>query len=152
MSKAFVNPREYAEASKAERELVKGRGGYRPRKKPMTREEHRTLIMPEVQAMIDGPSLGEANALSAVLDELARTKDRVLPTDPLRRTALVVEEAGEALKEALDFTRAPFTAVSWRLREELVQVAAMAVRVLGAMDEEDSKKRKGSYRRRAPKE
>lgn len=62
------------------------------------------------------------------------------PTDPLRRTALVCEEAGEALREALDLTRVPsmpnnrITDCRSRLRAELVQTAAMAVRYIIEMD------------------
>lgn len=65
-----------------------------------------------------------------------------LPADPLRRTAIVVEEAGEALQEALDLTRPSLPIrsrhlVREQLRIELTQTAAAAINVLVAMEEED---------------
>lgn len=80
------------------------------------------------------------SAFDLVKDEMVRMSDRLLPEDPLRRVALVVEEAGEAIKEALDYTRIPRTNPSIsvivhraRIRIELAQTAAMAIRVLEAM-------------------
>jgi hypothetical protein len=82
------------------------------------------------------------SAHQLITDELTATAHRQLPADPLRRAALVAEEAGEALKCALDLTRvsAPSrntATIRAELRTELVQTAAMAQRVLIAMDEED---------------
>ena len=67
------------------------------------------------------------------------------PRDYLRRVALVVEEAGEAMKEALDLTReAPegYPLSGYRgsrvsLRKELVQTASTAITALLAMEQED---------------
>jgi hypothetical protein len=83
-----------------------------------------------------------ASVYDAINRELEITAVRALPMDPLRRAALVAEEAGEALKCALDLTRASLppgkvAPVRADLRLELVQTATMAVRVLSAMDEED---------------
>lgn len=61
------------------------------------------------------------------------------PEDDLRRTCLVVEEAGEALKEAIDLTR-PGARPDFfrpRLYAELVQVAAKAVHQLQVMKQEE---------------
>lgn len=77
-------------------------------------------------------------ALSDVLDEMIRTAHRDLPGSPLRRAALVCEEAGEALKEALDATRGQGHdyPAERRMYTELVQCAAMTLRVLNAMSKE----------------
>lgn len=79
-----------------------------------------------------------------VLDEMERTTRRVLPSDPLRRVALIGEEAGEALKAVLDFTRGgtvPSRSYQNEDREhvksEVIQTAAMALRVLSVMLEEE---------------
>lgn len=147
-SKAHVRPSEWAAASKAERELVKGHGGYKPTEvKPVTRAEHRHMmvlgpIAPEAQLTVNPAST--ARVFSLVLGELKRTEMRQLPADPLRRCALVAEEAGEVLSEALDLTR-PYTgpvqvggtAARHRMRTELVQCASMAITVLAAMARED---------------
>ena len=79
---------------------------------------------------------------SMVADELSLTQHRPLPADPLRRVALVAEEAGEALKEALDLTRPTLPAEdrAYRrkmLRIELTHTISVATRVLAAMVEED---------------
>lgn len=79
----------------------------------------------------------------AVTDELLLTSHRALPADPLRRVALVAEEAGEAVKAALDLTRPTLPAhdIAYKrkeLRKELVQTVAMGLRVLEAMAEEDA--------------
>ena len=56
------------------------------------------------------------------------------PTDPLRRTAIMCEEAGEALREALDLTNPNSSYNNKRdLRHETIQTAAMAIRLLQAM-------------------
>jgi NTP pyrophosphatase (non-canonical NTP hydrolase) len=80
--------------------------------------------------------------VAALKKELALTSHRQCPADPLRRAALVAEEAGEALKAALDLTRsvkpdANTSKAREELRRELVQTATMALRVLTAMEEED---------------
>ena len=70
-------------------------------------------------------------ALDAILDELARAI-RIYPNwplDPVHATAIVAEEAGQALRAALDFSyeRTPDLDA---LRVELRQTAAMAIRAL----------------------
>lgn len=65
-----------------------------------------------------------------------------VPTDnPVRLAALVAEEAGEALKAALDLTRKPLTAGSKeedlavvQLETELRQTAAMALIALAVLN------------------
>lgn len=71
--------------------------------------------------------------------ELQRTAKRDLPGSPLRRAALVCEEAGEALREALDATRGQghdYEAEK-RMYMELVQTVTMGLRVLTAMKREE---------------
>ena len=68
--------------------------------------------------------------------------------DPLRRSALVVEEAGEALQAALDLTRPipdPATVsmerLTWlrnKLYQETIETAAMAITHAAAMKMEES--------------
>ena len=62
--------------------------------------------------------------------------------DLLRKTALMVEEAGEALKEALDLTRPPlqentaqYTRTIAKLHQEAVECGAMAIRLIAALTE-----------------
>lgn len=81
-----------------------------------------------------------------VVDELDRamTIHPRLPVDPLRRVALISEEAGESLKAALDLTRGgpstPLDTTHDNLNEQLyaevTQTAAMALLVMMAMREE----------------
>jgi len=66
------------------------------------------------------------------------------PVDHLRRTAIMVEEAGEAMKAALEATRpgpgygpSPGYPPLNNLRDELVQTAAMCIRQLLAMRREE---------------
>ena len=73
----------------------------------------------------------QAEAWWAIIMELQSNK-RALPTEALRRTALMTEEAGEALKAALDVTRYPITpeelvAKQNELWNETVQTGAMAL-------------------------
>lgn len=76
------------------------------------------------------------DVLSHVSAEMQRAAHRAAPDDPLRRAALVAEEAGEALQAALNLTR-PGTAQTDGLKHEfyteMVQTAAMALRILIAM-------------------
>jgi NTP pyrophosphatase (non-canonical NTP hydrolase) len=85
-----------------------------------------------------------SSVYSAIQRELAEAIKRhpTYTSDPLRRAALVAEEAGEALQEALDLTRASlpreqFAPTRERLKNELTHTAAMAVKALIAMREED---------------
>lgn len=75
--------------------------------------------------------------IDRIEDELAwaELQHPNFPIDPLRRAALMCEEAGEALKEALNLTRGDPTRRE-PLRHEVVQTAAMAIKLLQAMDEE----------------
>lgn len=83
---------------------------------------------------------------SDVMDEIQRsvTKHPFYPTDPLRRTAIMMEEAGEAIQAALDLTRTTPDARQsalpdlrikdrHRLYEETVQTAAMCIKLLASM-------------------
>ena len=71
-------------------------------------------------------------------DEIAAEIDRAQglfpkwPSDLVEATAIVCEEAGEALKEALNLRpcEKPGKGNPAKLRTELVQTAAMAVRAL----------------------
>ena len=70
--------------------------------------------------------------------EIAAQRHPNYPDDPLRRVALMCEEAGEALQAALDLTRLdePDRLLRDHLRHEVVHTAAMAIKLLHAMDEE----------------
>jgi hypothetical protein len=90
------------------------------------------------------PRLSFGYAVRVIEIEMARSAHRSLPVDPLRRAALVVEEAGEALKAALDLTRpncdmSESARISLRqdLYNELKQTAAMAIRAMMAMAQEE---------------
>lgn len=54
------------------------------------------------------------------------------PTDPVRGTAIMVEEAGEALRAALQFFDEGASIMA--LRTELIQTAAMCLRGLEHLD------------------
>lgn len=87
------------------------------------------------------------DALGQVVEETRRARD-LHPwfpdpvTDPVRGVAVVVEEVGEAMKEALDMTRGrlpdnvfnPSQACWKELKDELRQTAATAVIMMAAMD------------------
>lgn len=67
------------------------------------------------------------------------------PFNSLRRTAIVCEEAGEALKAALDLTRnthslATRRRLTNRVHTELTHTAAVAIRALIAMAEDEEMK------------
>lgn len=73
--------------------------------------------------------------------EWAESKHPNYPSDPLRRVALICEEAGEALKTVLDLTRKYHTLsdtaiLTSCLQVEVRQTAVMAIRLLQAMGEE----------------
>jgi hypothetical protein len=91
-----------------------------------------------------------------IYEEIVRSceKHPQYPRDPLRRVAIMVEEAGEALKDAVDLTR-PINVAGHPdyvayveselkqkrkdMRRELVQTAAMCVKALLAMRREDNR-------------
>lgn len=63
------------------------------------------------------------------------------PNDPLRRVAIVGEEAGESLRAALDLTRgyhcpSESARIRRHLQMELTQTAAMAIRALIAFGDD----------------
>lgn len=75
-------------------------------------------------------------ALSDVTAELARTANRAFPSDPLRRSALLVEEAAEAMMEALEDVRvAEGDKLLYQRKQyhETVQAASVALRTLTVM-------------------
>lgn len=82
-------------------------------------------------------SLAAAPLFSAVFAELdrARTKFPTWPTDPLHAVAVVQEEVGELQKAVLQLSYEPGKASSEDVRDEAVQVAAMALRFLASLDE-----------------
>ncbi len=72
---------------------------------------------------------------SEVMDEYERVEatgrgERWPSGDPVRGVALITEEVGEAMKEALDVTRGYSAVGMRRLRAELVQTAATTIRML----------------------
>lgn len=74
--------------------------------------------------------------LVAIATEMARA-DQLhgpLSTDPVRAAAILGEEAGEVLAAALGVTRQPPEDTESHLREELVQVAATAIRMLETLN------------------
>ena len=82
------------------------------------------------------------NVLSAIESELDRAEGihPDYPTDPVRRAAILAEEAGEVVRAALDLTRPHkrmgYTAagLTQKMYKEAVHTAAMAVRLLNAME------------------
>jgi hypothetical protein len=87
-----------------------------------------------------------ATVMSRVCAEIerARSKHREFPgnNNPVRSAGIICEEAGEAMKDALDVTREgnnPSRRDYLRiaLRTEIVQVAAMAILWLEMMENED---------------
>lgn len=86
---------------------------------------------------------GTDQVFTEVWSELERAKvaHPRYPDDPLRRICLIGEEFGEAMKEAVDYTRPKLDrefayATRKRLYDELVQTAAMTVRMLVEMRKE----------------
>jgi hypothetical protein len=77
--------------------------------------------------------------LEEILDEVRRAcaKFPLWPIDPLHAVAVLSEEAGELVKATLEAVYEPRKAGPAQMREEAVQVAAMAIRFLGGMDTYD---------------
>lgn len=96
-----------------------------------------------MSVMINDPTL--AKLWSEIMLELKRAQSLhpYYAADHLRRTAIMMEEAGEAVKAALELTRdgdsSPVEKLEMKeeLRAELIQTAAMAIRQLVAMEVED---------------
>jgi len=72
--------------------------------------------------------------IKEVREEMARAEAKFpgWPVDPVHGAAIVAEEAGEAVKAALDFYYG--RSDERQLRGELVQTAAMALRFLKNFD------------------
>lgn len=80
-------------------------------------------------------------AVRLILDELdsAEKIHPTWPADHVYQAAIVAEEAGEALKESLNLRPEDphsATATIGKLKHELKQTGAMAVRALMALEEE----------------
>lgn len=99
----------------------------------------RQLEMNEIRAQLDNQTV--AAAVSAAVSELARAESLYpeWPADPVHAVAIMAEEAGEAVRAAnnLKWGHGGGTpAVATRkLKKELVQTAAMCLRVLKNMPE-----------------
>lgn len=97
-------------------------------------------------------NFGSDNIRDAVADvmkelDLSIAKHPHYPADPLRRTAIMAEEAGEAIKAAVDLTRPPIeqsthgapltnfelSVMREALYKELTQTAAMCIKQMSAM-------------------
>jgi NTP pyrophosphatase (non-canonical NTP hydrolase) len=78
------------------------------------------------------------NSFSKIAQEIreelvrARGKHISFPEDPIHRTAIVAEEVGEAVQASLQYTyeRGRTAAAAVRIREELIQCAAMCIRAI----------------------
>lgn len=67
----------------------------------------------------------------AVYAEMLRTTARPFPGDMVRAGALLCEEAGETIAEALEIERQPFDTrgALVRMREEAIQAASVAIKI-----------------------
>lgn len=84
------------------------------------------------------PSPAIERALTAALSELSRAVERypLWPTDPLHALAVLQEEVGELTQAVLQVTYEPAKGSTVAdVRAEAVQVAAMALRFLAAVDD-----------------
>ena len=70
--------------------------------------------------------------MDEVMCEIRSTSDRKFPTDLLRGTCIVMEEAGELMKATLDWTRDSSASVGGldQVYDEAKQVAATAIRLM----------------------
>ena len=77
-----------------------------------------------------------APALLAMVCELERAMQKfpTWPTDPLHALAVLGEEFGELNKAMLQLTYEPYKTTAADVREEAVQTAAMALRLLASLD------------------
>lgn len=71
-----------------------------------------------------------------VKDELLRAvkKYPTWPTDPLHALAVLGEEYGELNKAMLQYTYEPYKESKKHVREEAIQTAAMAIRLIKSLD------------------
>lgn len=67
--------------------------------------------------------------------ERATTKFPTWPTDPLHALAVLGEEFGELTKEILQLTYEPHKSSKAKVREEAIQTAAMALRLVMSLDQ-----------------
>lgn len=76
------------------------------------------------------------NYLPLIHAEIARADSLhgPLPSDPVRSALILIEEAGEVAKAALGVTRTTPDETVEHLREELVQTAATAIRMLAMLE------------------
>jgi len=85
---------------------------------------------PDRYAPVSSPVAYVVRAVTEGVLSGLRTRPQVWLADPVRLVALVEEEVGEAMKEALNATRGtnkPTTPNTIRMTEELIQAAVMAV-------------------------
>ena len=81
-------------------------------------------------------------AIKEIIKELLRAEDKFdwWPTDMIHAAAIMNEEAGEAIKAAIDFE------YGWdnieKLKKETIQTGAMALRILVNLPNEKSIKRR----------
>jgi len=78
----------------------------------------------------------EATLLIEILAELRSAKKQypIWPKDPVKRAAIVMEEAGEVVREANHIDEGKGNPKA--LRMELIQTAAMCIRMANLMDAE----------------
>jgi hypothetical protein len=74
------------------------------------------------------------NAMELLIEELERAEKKFpeYPTDIIHRAAIVQEESGELIQACLDLTYTKDTIQ--HVKEEAVQVGAMAIRFLISLD------------------
>lgn len=88
-----------------------------------------------------------SRVLKDIVKEISRAEEKhpnyPSQIDPVRRVGIIVEEAGEAMREALDLTRPGVSLredekdnIKSNLYKETVETAATAIRLLKAMHEE----------------
>lgn len=94
----------------------------------------------EIASKLATPALDEdavrAGVLSEVLAEVGRAiqKFPTWPTDPLHALAVLGEEYGELVKEALQLVYEPHKTSAAEVRKEAIQTAAMALRWVNSID------------------
>ena len=86
--------------------------------------------MPNVYAPRRKPAMTEYAAVDAMLKELERAKSKhpTWPTDIVHQVAIMVEEAGEAMRATLNYVYEGGSIEA--VRKELEHTGAMAIRVL----------------------
>lgn len=76
------------------------------------------------------------NVVSEIATEVARATEKfpTWPTDPLHALAVLGEEFGELTKAMLQLTYEPHKTSPAEVREEAIQTAAMAMRLVMSLD------------------